>query len=55
MQMYIEMDCVPSVMDFSHWKNAIEQYKGTLTICTEEQTLYLRLVLPGEEGITDVL
>lgn len=55
MQMYIEMDCVPSVTDFSRWKNAIEQYKGMLTVCTEEQTLYLRLVLPGEEGITDVL
>lgn len=55
MQMYIEMDCVPSVTDFSRWKNAIEQDKGMLTVCTEEQTLYLRLVLPGEEGITDVL
>ena len=55
MQMYIELDRVPSVTDFSRWKNTIEQYKGTLTVCMEEQTLYLRLVLPGEEGITDVL
>ena len=55
MQMYIEMDCVPSVTDFIRWKNAIEQYKGMITVCTEQQTIYLRLVLPGEQGITDVL